>query len=233
VLAFETCRLPAIVCFLNREHRSRKAKQTESCNQLDEKFFRRPSTPLFRQFCDELIERYNLKDIVYKASVTKLEPIFDESVAAASDDESLSDISTDSEDATDSDDDDHYIGQPRLKKKPSHFRLHLSDGTEILTKRVLLATGLTLSNVPDWAKKALAEVGSALPATICHSDNLWITGASAPALYDRKVLVVGSGLTSCHLALAATAYNASNVRCLILTHAVMFDGGSDEKSELF
>eukprot|EP01122_Echinamoeba_exundans_P010362 TRINITY_DN3867_c0_g1_i1.p1 TRINITY_DN3867_c0_g1~~TRINITY_DN3867_c0_g1_i1.p1 ORF type:complete len:555 (-),score=119.42 TRINITY_DN3867_c0_g1_i1:79-1713(-) len=192
------------------EHRSRKAKQKESFNQVDEKFFRRPSTPLFRQFCDELIERYNLKDIVYKASVTKLEPIFDDAVASQDSDDESED-SSESGSETDSDDDDHYVRQPRLKKKPSHFRLYLSDGTEILTKRVLLATGLTLSNVPDWAEAALAEAGSALPARICHSDNLWITGASAPALYDRRVLVVGSGLSSCHLALTATSYNASKV----------------------
>lgn len=185
------------------EHRARKAKQKETFNQVDEKFFRRPSTPLFRQFCDELVSRYKLANIVKKASVHKLEPIFD----CVNADETDADTSQ----SEDSDADSEEQRLPPLKQKPSHFKLHLSDGSHILARRVLLATGLNQSNIPDWASSALAEHGQSVPARICHSDDLWITSASSGALYDKKILVVGSGLSSCHLALTALSYNANKV----------------------
>lgn len=187
------------------EHRARKAKQKETFNQVDEKFFRRPSTALFRQFCDELVSRYKLAKIVKKASVDRLEPLFDPAIADTDED-------TDrlSEEDSDVDSDEADRLSP-LKQKPSHFKLHLSDGSHLLARRVLLATGLNLSNIPEWAVTALAEHGQTVPARICHSDNLWITSASSAALYDKKVLVVGSGLSSCHLALTALSYNANKV----------------------
>lgn len=182
-----------------------------------------------------MIERYDLANVVTKASVTHLQPVFDpnaddqdEDSPRTSEDESVSSLS-------DVDSDGEYEEQlraPKLKRKPTHFRLTLSDGSFMLAKCVLLATGLTISNVPAWAAPAVAACGSALPARICHSDNLWITGSSAPALYDRRILVVGSGLSSCHLALTALSYNASSVRIIYFLSEYYLLGETDEKPQI-
>lgn len=82
------------------------------------------------------------------------------------------------------------------------FRLGLADGRGLTAKRVVLAIAGGTPNLPDWART--------LPCTypserLLHSHQIDLRGLR---LTRERVLIVGSGLTSGHLALGAIARGA-------------------------
>lgn len=92
--------------------------------------------------------------------------------------------------------------------KPSfdHFRpqfqLCLEDGQMVTARRVVLATGSGKIHIPDWVN----QIPSPYPEhKLCHSQTVDLRKLQ---LKSQRVLIVGGGLTSGHLALGAIAHGA-------------------------
>ncbi|MEL6470527.1 MAG: FAD/NAD(P)-binding protein [Cyanobacteria bacterium J06623_4] len=115
----------------------------------------RPGTALFRDFCEAVIERWQLQDKVTKAKVVDLSPL------------------------------------------QRGFQLTLADGQTVSARRVVMATGSAQANIPDWAK----QVSSCPPGRLCHAQAVSLP--ALPSLAGEKVLIVGGGLSSAHLAMGA------------------------------
>lgn len=85
------------------------------------------------------------------------------------------------------------------KRKPQQLRLELADGQWLVAKQVVLAIAGGTPNLPEWART--------LPLTypsdrLLHSHQIDLRGLQ---LAGERVLIVGSGLTSGHLAVGAIA----------------------------
>lgn len=123
-----------------------------------------PGTVLFRDFCQAVIQRWNLANRVMAGTVHHLELC-------------------------------QVLGRQR-------FRLHLADGRQLLARRVVLAISGGAPQIPTWAK----QIAQPYPGDrLCHSSQIDLRGLS---LAGEQILIVGSGLTSGHLALGATARGA-------------------------
>lgn len=123
-----------------------------------------PSTALFRDFCQSVIQRWNLADRVMPGTVQHLELC-------------------------------QKVGRQR-------FRLTLADGRQLLARRVVLAIAGGTPHIPDWAR----QIPQTYPShRLRHSNQIDLRGLS---LNGERILIVGSGLTSGHLALGATARGA-------------------------
>ncbi len=123
-----------------------------------------PGTQLFREFCQDVMQRWELRECVIPGMVQQLEEFYSD-------------------------------GKQR-------FRLWLADGQWLVAKRVVLAIAGGTPNLPDWART--------LPFThpsecLRHSHQIDLRGLQ---LAGERVLIVGSGLTSGHLALGAIARGA-------------------------
>ncbi|WP_339383901.1 FAD-dependent oxidoreductase [Fortiea sp. LEGE XX443] len=82
------------------------------------------------------------------------------------------------------------------------FRLCLQDGQGIIARRVVLATGSAQIQIPDWVN----QIQTAYPQDrLCHSQT---TDLRKLQLMGKRVLIVGGGLTSGHLALGAISRGA-------------------------
>ncbi|RUS97626.1 pyridine nucleotide-disulfide oxidoreductase [Dulcicalothrix desertica PCC 7102] len=82
------------------------------------------------------------------------------------------------------------------------FRIHLQDGQSITAKRVVLATGGAKLQIPDWVK----QIKSGYPQNkLCHSTSVDLRSKH---LAGEKVLIIGGGLTSGHLAVGAISRGA-------------------------
>ncbi len=86
------------------------------------------------------------------------------------------------------------------------FRLELADGGVLIAKRVVLAIAGGQANIPAWVQ--------ALPSTppknrLLHSNQVDLR--DWPQLTGETILIVGSGLTSGHLALGAIARGAKAI----------------------
>ena len=127
----------------------------------------RPGTRLFQEFCDTVMQRWQLQHQVVPAAVTRLEP---------------------------------------LRKKPSRFRLTLSTGDTILARRVVLAAGGGQPYHPDWTQQIDATHP---PERLCHAHQVRLP--ELKSLAGETVLIVGSGLTSGHLAVGAVKRGAKVV----------------------
>lgn len=127
----------------------------------------RPGTRLFQEFCDTVVQRWQLQDQVVPATVTRLEP---------------------------------------WQQRPARFRLTLSTGDTVLARRVVLATGGGVPCLPDWVQQITA---SHPPARLCHASQIRLPALSS--LAGETVLIVGSGLTSGHLAIGAVKRGAKVV----------------------
>ncbi|MEM9817280.1 MAG: FAD/NAD(P)-binding protein [Cyanobacteria bacterium P01_D01_bin.6] len=127
----------------------------------------RPGTRLFQEFCDTVVQRWQLQDQVVPAAVTRLEP---------------------------------------LQKKPSRFQLTLSTGDTMLVRRVVLAAGGGQPYLPDWAQQINVTYP---PERLCHASQIRLPALSS--LAGETVLIVGSGLTSGHLAVGAVKRGANVV----------------------
>lgn len=92
------------------------------------------------------------------------------------------------------------------QKRPSRFRLTLSTSDTVLARRVVLAAGGGQPYLPDWAK----QIGAIHPPErLCHASQIHLPALSS--LAGETVLIVGSGLTSGHLAVGAVKRGANVV----------------------
>ena len=123
-----------------------------------------PSTPLFRDFCQSVIQRWDLTHRVMAGRVQHLELC-------------------------------QVLGRQR-------FRLGLADGRQLLARRVVLAIAGGTPQIPDWAW----QIPQTYPSDrLRHSSQIDLRGLS---LAGERILIVGSGLTSGHLAAGAVARGA-------------------------
>ncbi|MDV2994805.1 MAG: hypothetical protein N4J56_004459 [Chroococcidiopsis sp. SAG 2025] len=82
------------------------------------------------------------------------------------------------------------------------FRVWLQTGQSIVARRVVLATGGGEPQLPDWVN----QIQSKYPQDrLCHSQQVNLHGLQ---LAGERVLIVGGGLTSGHLAVGAIARGA-------------------------
>ncbi len=124
-----------------------------------------PGTQLFREFCQDVIQRWELQERVIPGMVQQIEVFYSN-------------------------------GKQR-------FRLWMADGQWLMAKRVVLAIAGGTPNLPEWART--------LPFTypsdrLLHSHQIDLQGL---CLAGKRVLIVGSGLTSGHLALGAITRGAN------------------------
>ena len=157
-----------------------------------------PGTKLYLDFCANLTSRYKLKNLVQRATVASVQVV-----------------------------------PPRGARQRCSFRLVFEDGTEVLAERVVCAMGPgpmfagMRANMPVWCEGAVASLRDAgfytkdgsqaddMPR-ICHSSQLVreLLSRGAPAkarLRGARVLVIGGGQTSGHLALVALRNEAAAV----------------------
>ncbi|MEL6384143.1 MAG: FAD/NAD(P)-binding protein [Cyanobacteria bacterium J06626_18] len=91
-----------------------------------------------------------------------------------------------------------------LQKRPSRFRLTLHTGATVLARRVVLATGGGQPTLPDWVQ----HVDSPYPAErLCHASQVRLPFLQS--LTGETILIVGSGLSSGHLAVGAAKRGAN------------------------
>ncbi|MEO1127938.1 MAG: FAD/NAD(P)-binding protein, partial [Cyanobacteria bacterium J06639_16] len=90
-----------------------------------------------------------------------------------------------------------------LQKRAFRFCLTLHTGDTVLARRVVLATGGGQPDWPDWVQR----VGSPYPAErLCHASQVRLP--SLQSLAGETILIIGSGLTSGHLAVGAVKRGA-------------------------
>lgn len=82
-----------------------------------------------------------------------------------------------------------------------YLRLWLQDGQSIIARRVVIATGGAQTQIPDWVN----QIGSYPQDKLCHSQSVDLRKLH---LRGEKVLIVGGGLTSGHLATGAISRGA-------------------------
>ncbi|MBH8551825.1 SidA/IucD/PvdA family monooxygenase [Nostocaceae cyanobacterium CENA357] len=93
-----------------------------------------------------------------------------------------------------------------IEPLPHHLRprfcLCLQDGQKVIARRVVLATGSAQIQIPDWVN----QIQTAYPQDrLCHSQTIDLRKLQ---LMAKRVLIVGGGLTSGHLAVGAISRGA-------------------------
>jgi cation diffusion facilitator CzcD-associated flavoprotein CzcO len=89
-----------------------------------------------------------------------------------------------------------HIRLPQVGSGP--MQLALSDGTTVAAGRLVISTGSGTPQLPSWAG---AISGNYPPEALQHSDRIHLP--SLHQLQGKRILIVGGGLTSAHLALGA------------------------------
>ncbi len=92
--------------------------------------------------------------------------------------------------------------EPIRKQGRQRFRLTLTNGEVLIARRVVLAIAGGIPHLPTWAQ-ALPRTYP--PERLCHSHQVDLRGLR---LSGERILIIGSGLTSGHLALGAIARGA-------------------------
>ncbi|WP_048320709.1 FAD/NAD(P)-binding protein [Crocosphaera watsonii] len=85
----------------------------------------------------------------------------------------------------------------------SRFQLVLDTGETIMARRVVLATGSGKIQLPDWVQKITSDYPS---ERLCHSQQVNLNKLN---ITGERVLIVGGGLTSGHLAKGAINLGAN------------------------
>ncbi|RAM53376.1 MAG: FAD-dependent oxidoreductase [Hapalosiphonaceae cyanobacterium JJU2] len=98
------------------------------------------------------------------------------------------------------------LGVTRIEPLPhvfrSRLRLWLQDGQSIIARRVVLATDSSQIQLPNWVN----QIKSGYPQDkLCHSQRVDLRKL---CLTDERVLIVGGGLTSGHLAVGVISRGA-------------------------
>ena len=92
--------------------------------------------------------------------------------------------------------------EPLLDRLHPCFRLWLESGESIKARRVVLAKGSSTLNLPEWVSK----IPSGYPSDrLCHSQQVDLRTLH---LKGERVLIIGGGLTSGHLAVGAISRGA-------------------------
>lgn len=84
-----------------------------------------------------------------------------------------------------------------IRQRSSRFCLELSDGQMITARRVVIANGSGIPHYPDWVQQIPAGYP---PDRLRHSHQVDLRGLR---LDGERVLIIGGGLTSGHLAVGA------------------------------
>ncbi len=92
---------------------------------------------------------------------------------------------------------------PIERASRSRFQLVLDTGETIITRRVVLATGSGKVQLPNWVEKITSDYP---PDGLCHSQQVNLNQLK---LTGERILIVGGGLTSGHLAKGATNLGAT------------------------
>jgi hypothetical protein len=171
--------------------------------QTDRWMYKSPSTKLFKDFCDNLIKRYELANSVLQGTVQQVTPVF----GANSKVPQFFDVAIACE----------------ADGACSHV---------IRAKKVIMTIGLTQPNVPEWCSRALTEYAAALNehsnvSQITTRANTRLFHSSTLVNYlsrnktsvksfwaqmsNTRTLIVGGGLTSSHLALNCLRAGCSKV----------------------
>jgi cation diffusion facilitator CzcD-associated flavoprotein CzcO len=133
-----------------------------------------PGTALFKEFCQDVVKRWQLQDRLVPLAVEELEPI--------------------------------------VHHSRKRFLLGLKDGRSLLARRVVLAAGSHQPNLPEWVK----EIPANFPKDrLLHANQIDLRTLQ---IKNERILIVGGGLTSGHLALGALARGAK----VVLTHRRQF-----------
>ncbi|AFY47647.1 hypothetical protein Nos7524_1781 [Nostoc sp. PCC 7524] len=119
-----------------------------------------PGTQLFADLCHDVIQRWDVEDVVVPAKVTRLQPLH------------------------------------------QRWQMWLQDGTSIIARRVVLATNNSQIQIPDWVNQIALEYPQ---DKLCHSQHIDLRQLH---LTGERVLIVGGGLTSGHLAVGAISRGA-------------------------
>ncbi len=89
------------------------------------------------------------------------------------------------------------MGDRASSTNRSRFCLELSDGQTIVARRVVIANGGGVPHIPDW----VGQVSEGYPGDrLLHSHQVDLRGLR---LQGERVLIIGGGLTSGHLAVGA------------------------------
>jgi cation diffusion facilitator CzcD-associated flavoprotein CzcO len=92
--------------------------------------------------------------------------------------------------------------EPLTHRRRTRFRLWLDNGHSVIARRVVLATGGGVPSLPDW----VSHISTPYPQErLCHSHDVNLRSLQ---LAGERVLIVGGGLTSGHLAVGAIARGA-------------------------
>ena len=90
-----------------------------------------------------------------------------------------------------------------LQTRSSRFCLTLNTGNAVLARRVVIATGGGRPYIPNWVSRVSADYPS---ERLCHANRVELP--SLASLSGETVLIIGSGLTSGHLAVGAAKRGA-------------------------
>lgn len=118
-----------------------------------------PGTRLFEDFCQEVMRRWQLQNLVYPAQVVRIEPL--------------------------------------PHRRSTRFCLKLSTGETLVARRVVVANGGGKPQLPAWVE----QMGGGYPGDrLLHSHQVDLRNLN---LAGDRVLIIGGGLTSGHLAVGA------------------------------
>jgi cation diffusion facilitator CzcD-associated flavoprotein CzcO len=140
--------------------------------------FEVPSTSIFNTFCQTIIKRYHLDNAVTEGSVRKLEIFPVPSPAEAS--------------------------QANPCSPTPLVRVTCSDGTLRWAKQVVVAVGsLATPRIPEWAGEWMATKAIGLDVLVHATTLMTQDPAQWVSPRDKRLLIVGAGLTAGHLAVRA------------------------------
>ena len=92
---------------------------------------------------------------------------------------------------------------PIKRASRPRFQLVLNTGKTVIARRVVLATGSGKAQLPQWVEKITSDYPS---DKLCHSQEINLNQLN---LAGERILIVGGGLTSGHLARGAIALDAN------------------------
>jgi cation diffusion facilitator CzcD-associated flavoprotein CzcO len=140
-----------------------------------------PGTQLFWDFCNDLIKRWQLEDKFVRTGITSIGVI----------DQKKENTET--------------KGSLPQETRRYKFCLQHSNGEETIARRVVLATGGGTASLPNWVQQIQPNYP---PDRLLHSHDIDLRSRSVSEreslkLAGEKVLIIGGGLTSGHLAVGA------------------------------
>eukprot|EP00466_Bigelowiella_natans_P007003 jgi/Bigna1/130171/aug1.10_g4879 len=167
----------------------RNAKRTVSrirpVNNATRYRFIRPSTSLYNDFCDSIVDKLQLENMVIKGTVTDVQ-----TCCKDNDNEETTDVSEDSK---------------------TILRVTLKSGASVLARSVVLAVGNTcIPRIPLWARPCrnsadaavhCVNTGKIQPSAAGLCEHTWEIAPKgmkyiSNKVRGRRVLVVGGGLTA-------------------------------------